>query len=351
MKKSIIIAISALFSLAGSACGNKANAETGTDTVADTTVNVACDDELLPYVSKLESIATSLCCGSEELGDGMYEVYRTALTLDEKIDLNAVGYTLRTIGDEQYLIIGGLKDRDYNTYGSKASPIINLYRQDGDEIKLILSGYYFRDEWYLTKNDELLNVGAVSASTEITALYDIRDGELVCNHFWMRYTDLHTEGYTYYHSYEPMYEPKEGATKLDWTEQDYRNNIESHMEQAVEIPLTPISTLRPLEATQDGNKVTLTTSATVYNLKVLALSDGDFSDGIPKFTERTVKTKAVLNPDDSLTVDMAFNGDTPEHGVEFVDALGRTVKMTITISGDDGSLVMYQYHCTDLNYE
>ena len=152
MKKSIIIAISALFSLAGSACGNKANAETGTDTVADSTVNVACDDELLPYVSKLESIATSLCCGSEELGDGMYEVYRTALTLDEKIDLNAVGYTLRTIGDEQYLIIGGLKDRDYNTYGSKASPIINLYRQDGDEIKLILSGYYFRDEWYLTKN-------------------------------------------------------------------------------------------------------------------------------------------------------------------------------------------------------
>lgn len=351
MKKSIIIALSALFSLAGTACGNKAKAETGTNAAADSTVTVACDEELLPYVSTLESVATTLCCGSEELQDGMYEVYRTALTVDDKIDLNAVGYTLRTIGDEQYLIIGGLKDRDHNTYSSKASPIINLYRQDGDEIKLILSGYYFRDEWYLTKNNELFNVGAVSASTEITALYDIRDGELLCNHFWMRYYDLHTMECTYFHSYEPMYEPKEGATKLDWTEEDYRNNIESHMEQAVEIPLTPISTLRPLAATQDGDKVTLTTSAAVYNLKVLALSDADFSDGIARFTERTVATKSALKPGERLTVDMTFNGDAPEHGVEFVDVLGRTVKMTITISGDDGSLIMYQYYCSDLNYE
>ncbi|MGM9833542.1 MAG: hypothetical protein ACI31A_07655 [Candidatus Limisoma sp.] len=351
MKKLVIIATSTLLSLIGSACGNKVNAENGTKAAVDSTVTFTCGEEIMPYVSTLESVASTLCCGSEEFADGMYEVYRTALTGDQKIDLGAVGYTLRTIGDEQYLIIGGLKDRDYNTYGSKANPIINLYRQDGDEIKLIVSGYYYRDEWYLTKHDELLNVGAVSASTEITALYDIRDGELLCNHFWMRYYDLHTMEYTFYHSYEPMYEPNEGATKLDWTEQDYRNNIESHMELAVEFPLTPISTLRPLAATQNGNKVTFTTSAEVHNLKVLALSDANFSDGMARFTERTAATKSSLKPGERLTVDMAFNGDTPEHGIEFVDALGRTVKMAITISGDDGSLIMYQYYCSDLNYE
>ena len=108
----------------------------------------------------------------------------------------------------------------------------------------------------------------------------------------------------------------------------------------VEFPYTEIV----VSADPPVSRVALFVSAPVTDLRILSVElAGVGEDGIPVFTDETVRTWGDLTPGQILIVDMTFWGDIPNNGVSYIDANGVTHRYTLEISGENGSLILSKY--------
>ena len=62
------------------------------------------------------------------------------------------------------------------------------------------------------------------------------------------------------------------------------------------------------------------------------------------FTEKPMQAYGTIQPGKPVKAKMPINGDEPEYAISFTDPLGEKVKMHISISGEDGSVVLRQYN-------
>lgn len=90
-------------------------------------------------------------------------------------------------------------------------------------------------------------------------------------------------------------------------------------------------------------KIILSTNATVRDFKVLALTDGDVDDdGEMHFNVQELYTLDRLTADRPLVVATTFYGLIPNNGISYVDETGATRTFAVDMSGEDGSLYLWE---------
>ena len=72
--------------------------------------------------------------------------------------------------------------------------------------------------------------------------------------------------------------------------------------------------------------------------KTITISD----DGKLSYKEVTKQTIGELTPQKTIEVKLEIMGDLPEYAISFKDPLGHPVKMFLSISGKDGTLLLTQ---------
>ena len=95
---------------------------------------------------------------------------------------------------------------------------------------------------------------------------------------------------------------------------------------------------------RDGEYVALEVDEPVTDARLLALELADFGeDGSVSFDTEVLYALGILAPEEPLIVQIAFPGDLPSYGVQFVDGEGNVRRFAIQMSGRDGSLFMEEF--------
>lgn len=84
-------------------------------------------------------------------------------------------------------------------------------------------------------------------------------------------------------------------------------------------------------------------SGPVTDFRVLSLVMTDFRDDGPVFAETELYRQETLTPDCPLAVTLTFAGDLPNNGISYVDDTGETLRFALSMSGEDGSLLLEAY--------
>ncbi len=79
----------------------------------------------------------------------------------------------------------------------------------------------------------------------------------------------------------------------------------------------------------------------VDNFKILALSFRDIDkDGNAVFDIKELHTLKSLEPGCPLVVAMELIGSIPNNGISYTDSKGKTLRFTLSQSGEDGSAIL-----------
>lgn len=98
------------------------------------------------------------------------------------------------------------------------------------------------------------------------------------------------------------------------------------------------------ESGEMQTQIVLSTDAVVRDFKVLALTDGDVGDdGKMHFTVKELTSYDRLTPERPLVVKTVFYGLIPNNGISYVDETGATRTFAVDMSGEDGSLYLWEF--------
>ena len=83
-------------------------------------------------------------------------------------------------------------------------------------------------------------------------------------------------------------------------------------------------------------------TVTDFNFLSLLIKDVD-ENGNMTFDSQSLYSRDVLTEDKPLEVTLTFYGDTPAYGISYKDAQGITKNYTVTISGEDGAIILSEF--------
>ena len=96
--------------------------------------------------------------------------------------------------------------------------------------------------------------------------------------------------------------------------------------------------------TDSDTKVVFSTDTKVTDFALLSVVLESISDdGIAEFSYETVYLQEKLEPGLPLVVNMTFYGDLPNYGIGYTDTDGTVRHFTVSISGEDGSLILTEF--------
>ena len=88
-------------------------------------------------------------------------------------------------------------------------------------------------------------------------------------------------------------------------------------------------------------EVLFTTERTVADFELVALTIGEvYDDGTVSYLTEPLYSMDVLTPERPLVVRMSFPGDLPAYGISYTDEDGAIHRLTLEISGEDGTLLL-----------
>lgn len=88
-------------------------------------------------------------------------------------------------------------------------------------------------------------------------------------------------------------------------------------------------------------EVLFTTERTVADFELVALTIGEvYDDGTVSYLTEPLYSMDVLTPEHPLVVRMSFPGDSPAYGISYTDEDGAIHRLTLEISGEDGTLLL-----------
>lgn len=350
MRKSFIITLLLFVSqiMAISCSGAGKSAAVGDSSAAGGSDSVARNGNMKFYGKVIEDLASFMSGACQEVPDEYYGIfsYRNYSSEDgealEWHDVrNNVGYCFKDFdGDGKDELAIGMNSGRNDGKNSIYTLLFALYKDVNGKPTLILSSGG-RDAWYYLEDFSFFYTGAVSAACSVCGSYIFSQGNLTCDHYW--FSALNESGdLDFYHSYYESTDTSK-ARRLDFTMDDFDNLLQDNLEQAVELPLTFFNTLRPHAFITSDGKFSFACSEKLSDFKVLALTDITISDdGKLSYKEVTKQTFGELTPQKPIEVKLEIMGDLPEYAISFKDPLGHPVKMLLSISGKDGTLLLTQ---------
>ena len=81
---------------------------------------------------------------------------------------------------------------------------------------------------------------------------------------------------------------------------------------------------------------------TDFNFLSLTVTDVD-ENGKMSFDKEILYTLDTMYENKPVEVTLTFYGDTPAYGISYKDASGATKNFTVTLSGEDGSVILSEY--------
>lgn len=93
-----------------------------------------------------------------------------------------------------------------------------------------------------------------------------------------------------------------------------------------------------------STKILFTAEGEVTDFRLLSLLVTDVDDnGRMTFDTDTLYELDTLEENKPLEVTLSFYGDTPAYGISYKDAGGNTKNFTVTLSGEDGSVILTEF--------
>lgn len=285
--------------------------------------------------------------------------------------LDSIGYTIKDInGDNVPEFIVGFIDE-----GNKGSEILALYTYKNNTPVFVFEGMT-KSAYFLMDDGSLFYQGADGAARSIFASYKLNGADLICNDYWFTdITDYNSYETGYFHNTSGKLDDSE-SEKLDVSEDEFWAKQSELIEKKVQTDLTPFSSVA---AKQDEPTTEAKVSRVVamlaedaesfdeyavfkvdeseYSTKILFIAEGvitDFSfdsllvtdvddNGNMTFNSQSLYTLDELKESKPLEVTLTFYGDTPAYGISYKDASGATKNCTVTLSGEDGSLILTEF--------
>ncbi|MBO7319057.1 MAG: hypothetical protein J6V06_03440 [Clostridia bacterium] len=284
--------------------------------------------------------------------------------------LDCIGYTIRDLNGDKIpeFIVGFIDD------AGKGSEILALYTYKDNSPVFVLESTT-RSAYFLMNDGNLFYQGSAGAMYSIFASYALSEkAELVCNDYWFTYEkDKTSYEIGYYHNTTGDFD-KAVSEELNISEDEFFKKQSDLISEKAVIELTPFSTLAEKELTtvaEDSRVVAMfsvdagafdeyavfTVDESEYSTKLLFMAEGTVTDfnflsllitdvdenGNMTFDSQSLYSSDVLTEDKPLEVTLTFYGDTPAYGISYKDAQGITKNYTVTISGEDGSLILSEY--------
>ena len=249
----------------------------------------------------------------------------------------------------------------------KGSEILALYTVKNEKPAFVFESMT-RSAYFLMNDGNLFYQGSAGAMYSIFGSYALTEkAELVCNDYWFTYEkDKTSYEIGYYHNTTGEFD-KAVSEELNVTEDEFFNKQSALIAEKTTIKLTPFAIVVEKEAkvTADYSEkisdyaeyITYTVDESEYSTKVLFMAEGtvtDFSflslsikdvdeNGKATFDTESLYKLDKLTEEKPLEVTLTFYGDSPAYGISYKDAQGVTKNYTVTISGEDGSVILSEF--------
>ena len=93
-----------------------------------------------------------------------------------------------------------------------------------------------------------------------------------------------------------------------------------------------------------STKILFMAEGVVTDFRLLSLFVNDFDDnGRMTFDTESLYELPTLEENKPLEVTLTFYGDLPSYGISYKDASGATKNFMLTLSGEDGSVILSEY--------
>ena len=93
-----------------------------------------------------------------------------------------------------------------------------------------------------------------------------------------------------------------------------------------------------------STKILFRAEGVVTDFRLLSLFVNDVDDnGRMTFDTESLYELPTLEENKPLEVTLTFYGDLPSYGISYKDASGATKNFTLTLSGEDGSVILSEY--------
>lgn len=278
--------------------------------------------------------------------------------------LDCIGYAIKDLsGDNIPEFIVGFIDED-----NKGSEILALYTVK-DEKPVFVFESMTKSAHFLMNDGNLFYQGSAGAAYSIFGSFTISENgaELICNDYWFTHEkDRNSFDIGYYHNTTGEFE-QSVSEELNITEDEFFKKQSSLIAEKSTIELTPFETVVEKEAkviadyseniSDYSDYITYTVDDSEYSTKILFMAEGVITDfrllsllvndvddnGNMTFDTELLYELDTLEEDKPLEVTLTFYGDLPSYGISYKDAAGITKNFTVTLSGEDGSVILSEY--------
>lgn len=285
--------------------------------------------------------------------------------------LDSIGYTIKDInGDNVPEFIVGFIDE-----GNKGSEILALYTYKNNTPVFVFEGMT-KSAYFLMDDGSIFYQGADGAARSIFASYKLNGADLICNDYWFTdITDYNSYETGYFHNTSGKLDASE-SEKLDVSEDEFWAKQSELIEKKVQTDLTPFSSVAEkqdeptteakvsrvvamlaedaesfdeyavfkVDESEYSTIILFLAEGTITDFKFLSLTVTDVDDnGRMSFDTEILYTLDTMHEGKPVEVTLTFYGDTPAYGISYKDASGATKNCTVTLSGEDGSLILTEF--------
>lgn len=371
---SIVLIIAVVITVFSGCNTEKPNTDDHTE--KETTTNNVITDTNIDYNDIYKDIKAdfiSLFDNTDKEFDGAIGVSEIINQRGKNEALDVIGYAVKDLsGDNIPEFIVGFIDED-----NKGSEILALYTVKDEKPAFVFESMT-RSAYFLMNDGNLFYQGSAGAAYSIFGSYAISENgaELICNDYWFTYEkDKTSYEIGYYHNTTGEYD-KAVSEELNITEDEFFNKQSALIAKKTQTDLTPFSAVVEKQEEQTTDAKTSRVVAmfaqdaeafdeyavfkvdeSEYSTTILFIAEGtvtDFSflslsikdvdeNGKATFDTESLYKLDTLTKEKPLEVTLTFYGDSPAYGISYKDAQGVTKNYTVTISGEDGSVILSEF--------
>ena len=371
---SIVLIIAVVITVFSGCNTEKPNTDDHTE--KETTTNNVITDTNIDYIDIYKDIKAdfiSLFDNTDKEFDGAIGVSEIINQRGKNEALDVIGYAVKDLsGDNIPEFIVGFIDED-----NKGSEILALYTVKDEKPAFVFESMT-RSAYFLINDGNLFYQGSAGAAYSIFGSYAISENgaELICNDYWFTHEkDKTSYEIGYYHNTTGEYD-KAVSEELNITEDEFFNKQSALIAKKTQTDLTPFSAVveKQEEQTTDAKTsrvvvmfaedaeafdeyAVFKVDESEYSTTILFIAEGtvtDFSflslsikdvdeNGKATFDTESLYKLDTLTKEKPLEVTLTFYGDSPAYGISYKDAQGVTKNYTVTISGEDGSVILSEF--------